>query len=154
MFKWRRYTYFLAPCFTRLRLSTASCRHLTRPSLPASVDPCLTPPQVKHGFLAVPVFIIFWVPNFPLQVKHGFLAAPDEPIFAGERVEYYGQPLGLLVASSKVGCTAISTPDLSSIVGSTCLGNSVGRRHEAKAGEFATCAEQLCDLQVRLVDNL
>ncbi len=32
------------------------------------------------------------------------MGIPDEPIFAGDSVHYYGQPVGLVVAQTRVGC--------------------------------------------------
>jgi len=41
------------------------------------------------------------LPKHRNLISYTMLRAPVEPIFAGERVEYYGQPLGLVVATSQ-----------------------------------------------------
>jgi len=47
------------------------------------------------------------LPKHRNLISYGVLAKPDEPIFADERVEYYGQPLGLVVANSQASQSAV-----------------------------------------------
>lgn len=46
------------------------------------------------------------IPKHRNLISYSFIPQPDEPIFADERVEYYGQPLGVMVATTQAAAAA------------------------------------------------